>query len=745
MIYENLLSMLFNPNDKPSFLTGGIAKALARVCRLGWLEIDAIKQVTITIEQIIAQNFGLAYSGFKFFEELITEIGEPIKARSLSISRKIAVSFRDEGLGNIFSYCLYIFNNKMQDIPRNLLASVLNVLHMCMNFDFLGISSDETSDDSTCLQIPMTWKSNFENPVFFNLLEFIIINTDGEVETIGIRVFNHTGAVRKSIFSGNIEIKQNYIAKYLKTSENIIKTKKFEGDSLFELNQSIKRFISNFSLKEVSEVQGFDSWIQNLANFSLQLFRRPEAVVSGIESSMFVWNYLAYESHHQLYQKSSQVSSYVSGLFKAFLDSTLSNVSIDSFSDDNELELKDHIEMISNFSLYYYSDIVKILEGNYLEVLASFDVLPNISIQAKLAWLVCLASGFVALREKKNNDVEVRMDSMMIQLVFQTISTAKEPVECLETSCLMFFLGLNKAYINSSYDTLWGYLDTTQTSPADTLNRLLTSILEKCFKNLSISKCDRVTRYSLELFEQLSKGYYSNKILIKNEMIQNFMMQYRTYPICLQNLKFRYRVFNALAHLWTSEDLSQPIEPFLVPMSDHIQMVIDSPTTQGYELLFRELQGICNALSTQKNYLDFFEWLYERLNIIIVACQNYLYENGVMDALLKFLFELVNSRNTRIKFDNATAYGVILFKNLSNVINGYGKVILENAANPEFFKKFYGKIRRLIGIMTYIMNGGYVSFGVFEVYGDTCFIDSLRTCFSVLETIPRNEITVKAT
>ena len=110
--------------------------------------------MTFAVERIVEQNFSQSSLAFKFFEELISEISEPVKGRSLSMSRKIAVSFRDEGLGGIFNYCLYIFANKMQDIAKSLLISVLGVMHQCMNFDFLGISSDETSDDSLALQIP---------------------------------------------------------------------------------------------------------------------------------------------------------------------------------------------------------------------------------------------------------------------------------------------------------------------------------------------------------------------------------------------------------------------------------------------------------------------------------------------------------------------------------------------------------------------------------------------------------------
>ena len=108
-------------------------------------------------------------------------------------------------------------------------------------------------------------------------------------------------------------------------------------------------------------------------------------------------------------------------------------------------------------------------------------------------------------------------------------------------------------------------------------------------------------------------------------------------------------------------------------MNDQISSLIECPNIKNYEFLFRELEGICNVLVTQKIYIEFFEWFYEKFNIVMAACQNYLYENTVMDSMLKFLAEFVYSRNSRIKFDNATSYGIVMFKNVSKVLNGYGK------------------------------------------------------------------------
>lgn len=740
MMYNSLLTMMINSQDMPGFLIGGVSKLLARICRFGWNEIEEIKQITSRLESIIMTNGNLIFFVFRFYEELINEISEPVKGRSLSLSRKIAVGFRDDGLGKIFSFCLRILSSQIQSLSGNCLTSILTVMNLCMNFDFLGVSSDETSEDTVCLQIPVQWKSHFENPVFFGLLQFIIFNSEGEVETLALRIFNHVGAVRKSIFSGSLEIKNKYIVEYLKASEALMGLNKFEGDSLFEFIQALKRFLSNFGIKEVAECENFENWLKVFANYSIHLFRRPESISSGIESSMLVWSFLASEAHLQLSSNTQLVSQFVSALFQTFLDCTLVNASVSCFDSSKESDLKDHIEMISNFSIYYYVEVAKILENVFVGLVKNLQFSER--EQAKLTWVILIASGYITIRDNKSSDVHINLDAMMVQTVFEAMSKFPNPCECLQMSFLMFFIGLSKAYINSSYEKLWVVLDPSQ-SCDDTINRVLTSILEICFKHLSLSSSQRLTKSALELFELLSRGYYSNKYLIKNELIQNLMLQYKTFPLCVHDAKLRYRVFNSLTHLWVNEDLSIPIETFLAPMNESLQKLSESPNSRDFELVFKELEGICFALQNQKAYLEFFEWFYFRFGVVVTACQHFLYETSVMDAMLSFVAELVYSRNSRIKFDLASSYGIVIFKNVSSVIVGYANVIIENRNSPELFKKFYSKIRKMMSILTSFLSGGFVNFGVFEVYNDTCFVECLQLMFTILESIPKSEILVK--
>lgn len=286
-LYSSVLALLLQGEERPGFVYGGISKALARVCRLAWVQSPSAKTVVESCKRALEQNFYLSEVVIKFFRELIQEMTEPVRHRTTSINRKTAVLFRDEALLSIFEYILLLLG-KVAELPPQVIVPLLNVTVLCLSFDFLGVTSDETSDDSVCLQIPIAWKRHFEDPVVLEYLKFIVVKGAGEHETLALRCLNHLGAVRKSLFSGTAETKQRYLARYLAVLCEIMQNKQLEGDSLFEFMQLSRRFVSNFTLREVAENTGFPEWIALFCNYTCLYMSKPEALTSGYVSGFYV-------------------------------------------------------------------------------------------------------------------------------------------------------------------------------------------------------------------------------------------------------------------------------------------------------------------------------------------------------------------------------------------------------------------------------------------------------------------------
>jgi hypothetical protein len=254
---------------------------------------------------------------------------------------------------------------------------------------------------------------------------------------------------------------------------------------------------------------------------------------------------------------------------------------------------------------------------------------------------------------------------------------------------------------------------------------------------------------SMELLSTLAKGYYSNKMLVKLEVVRNLMSQYRviftqTLPLCISNPKSHQSLYHNLACMWICDDVVESIEVYLEPLGVDMVRILTNPTSRDLIFLFRELKGIVMAMQTQRTYSEFYEWFSEYLQPLIVrTIETSLYDGEVMNNLLKFLNELVNHKNSRIRFDVASANGVILFKEVSKVIVGYGKLLTETAPSGDVYNLKYRRMKLLISMMSRLMGGGYVNFGVFKIYGDTCFVEALGACFAMIKSVSGEDLLVR--
>jgi len=710
---------------------------LARVCRMGWLELGSFPETVPTASQLLKGDY--PQTPLNFFEELIAEIIEPLKQRPTQFSRKTAQNFREKALKEIFENCVGLLGLQLGEN----LCRVLRILSQCLTFDNLGIATDETSDDSLSLQIPSSWKPYFLDCGLIRQLESLVISNQGEPERLSIRVLNHLGAVRRSIFSGMLQEKQNYTSQFLQSSQNIMNSKTLESDSLFEFVHLCKRFLLNFGLRELSGNELFETWVENLFNFTNRLFCSPNAIVSEFENGFHIWSFLAYENYHQLNQKSNVIGQYVCPLFSAYVKTTLQNSACEVFCEENEQSLKDNLECIAHFSIYYYSELMRQLQGELVSFLNSSE---NWN-QAKLAWLVYLASALVGLKEKNSKENEEHLDTTMTNFVLDLVEKFSG-TECLEISFLFYFISLTKSYINCPLDFFSFYEEdpaTKQTINEKTLKGIVSVIVQKLLQNFSSYTEGKVLSYSLEVFETLTKGIYSNRILLSIESVQNLIVQYKSYPIEMRVPKFRERLYFAIGSLWVNEEVFESLRALLEPMSQYLVNLSQNKTEQGIVLALHELKGLCSAMNSNRLYTEFFEWFYEsHLGILYQALEEFTHSDLVMDSALRLMSELANSRNSRIKYDNSNVLGFIMFKNFCNFLLRYGQFLLERDFCQSPYFLYYKKLVKLVRIFVLMFSGGYVNFGVFEIFNDRCFVDLVSLVFSLLNRVSKPELQVIA-
>ena len=112
----------------------------------------------------------------------------------------------------------------------------------------------------------------------------------------------------------------------------------------------------------------------------------------------------------------------------------------------------------------------------------------------------------------------------------------------------------------------------------------------------------------------------------------------------------------------------------------------------------------------------------------------------VTTSLLKFLNEFVHNKANRVSFDQSSPNGILLFRNTSSILCGYGqqqlKISGEVIGANEIYKKRYKGFSLMLNTLFSALTGNYVCFGVFSLYNDPALDNSLNTALEVVLSIP---------
>lgn len=678
-------AMLERSAAMPQYIVNTLAQTISRYARMGWLEDEAYRSVVRLLTEAVGKDSYFCSLALNFFKELIAEVLEPIKARPLSAHRKMAINFRDTALFEIFRFTHYLIV-KCAELSNQQRLSALQVFASCLSYDFLGISSDESAEDSVCVQIPLTWAPHVQDENLLKAVESCVIQARDEELNAALRVLNHLGAVRRSLF-GTRETKAVYLDKMLQTMSMILTNRKFDVPERFEIAQLLKRFVQNFQLREISEIPGFETWLQTIERYTIGAFGYEEAVESSYVSMMYFWSYLSYEANNQQDYVSKPVRLIVEQLLKIYLNQTLEMLTTEHLEEQimsSDNDLLDHLDHIANCCILHYDSIMPELHARLNERIAAFQSnigSDNPRLDAQLSWLVHIVGALVGLREKKASKNSENLDSTAIHLVFQMVTLTDTRIQVsgktsaiLESALTYFFNCLRKAYINTPNELSWYFFEPENlpTINEERLNQALTVIVDKLLRNLSMFANHKpLQTASMELLSELAKGYYSNKLLAKLTISKELMTCYRNVVLSPEP-QLRKHFYSALTYLWTSEEIDASLSQFLAPMAVAVSEVVQSQNVANYILTFRELEGICFALQSQRQYLEFYEWFADGPIQLVASCLETT-DFSLMHSVLGFIRELTLSRNTRIRFDNSSAHGVILFKTVARVVVDYGK------------------------------------------------------------------------
>ncbi|CAL9096390.1 unnamed protein product [Musa textilis] len=777
-----------------NFVVGSLIQLLCRITKFGWFDDDRFREVVNEATNFLSQASSGHYSiGLKMLNQLVSEMSQPNQGMSLTNHRKVACSFRDQSLFQIFQISLTSLHQLKSD--EDMQVSVLRELALslslkCLSFDFVGTSVDESSEEFGTVQIPSSWKPVIQDPSTLQIFFDYYSITEPPLSKEALECLVRLASVRRSLFTDD-PARSQFLAHLMRGTKEILQIGQglADHDNYHEFCRLLGRFKVNFQLSELLSVEIYTDWIHLVAEFTTKSLQSWQWASNSVYYLLGLWSRLVTSVPYLKGDTPSLLDETVPKITEGFITSRFSSVQ-GGFSDDlsdNPLDnielLQDQLECFPYLCRFQYGSssvyIIKIMEP-ILQAYTERARLPTHGdvdelsvIEGQIAWIVHIIAAILKVRQTTccSTESQELIDAELAARVLQLINITDSGLHSqrygeiskqrLDRAILTFFQNFRKSYVGdlAMHSSKASGLFQLYTRLSELLGIhdhlvLLNIIVGKIATNLKCyTECEEVIEHTLSLFLELASGYMTGKLLLKLDSIK-FIISHHTrenFPFLEDNRCSHSRTtfYYTLGYLIFMED--SPVK-FKSSMEPLLQVMIGLKTTPDAAFrsdavkyafigLMRDLRGIAMATNSRRTYGLLFDWLYPaHMPLLLKAISHWADVPQVTTPLLKFMAEFVLNKAQRLTFDSSSANGILLFREVSKLVVAYGSRILSHPISTDVYANKYKGIWISLTILTRAMTGNYVNFGVFELYGDRALADVLDISLKMILSISLSDI-----
>nr|XP_048684953.1 exportin-7 isoform X2 [Caretta caretta] len=795
-IRNYVLNYLATRPKLATFVTQALIQLYARITKLGWFDCQkdeyVFRNVITDVTRFLQDSVEHCIIGVTILSQLTNEINQADTTHPLTKHRKIASSFRDSSLFDIFTLSCNLLKqasgknlNLNDESQHGLLMQLLKLTHNCLNFDFIGTSTDESSDDLCTVQIPTSWRSAFLDSSTLQLFFDLYHSIPPSFSPLVLSCLVQIASVRRSLFN-NAE-RAKFLSHLVDGVKRILENPQSLSDpnNYHEFCRLLARLKSNYQLGELVKVENYPEVIRLIANFTVTSLQHWEFAPNSVHYLLSLWQRLAASVPYVKATEPHMLETYTPEVTKAYITSRLESVHIilrDGLEDplDDTGLVQQQLDQLSTIGRCEYEKTCALLvqlfdqsAQTFQELLQSATASPmDIAVQeGRLTWLVYIIGAVIGGRVSfASTDEQDAMDGELVCRVLQLMNLtdsrlAQAGNEKLELAMLSFFEQFRKIYIGDQVQKsskLYRRLSEVLGLNDETM--VLSVFIGKIITNLKYwGRCEPITSKTLQLLNDLSIGYSSVRKLVKLSAVQ-FMLNNHTSEHFsflginnqsnLTDMRCRTTFYTALGRLLMvdlGEDEDQ-YEQFMLPLTAAFEAVAQMFSTNTFNEqeakrtlvgLVRDLRGIAFAFNAKTSFMMLFEWIYPSyMPILQRAIELWYHDPACTTPVLKLMAELVHNRSQRLQFDVSSPNGILLFRETSKMITTYGNRILTLGEVPKdqvYALKLKG-ISICFSMLKAALSGSYVNFGVFRLYGDDALDNALQTFIKLLLSIPHSDL-----
>ncbi|KFQ61133.1 Exportin-7, partial [Pelecanus crispus] len=802
-IRNYVLNYLATRPKLATFVTQALIQLYARITKLGWFDCQkdeyVFRNVITDVTRFLQDSVEHCIIGVTILSQLTNEINQADTTHPLTKHRKIASSFRDSSLFDIFTLSCNLLKqasgknlNLNDESQHGLLMQLLKLTHNCLNFDFIGTSTDESSDDLCTVQIPTSWRSAFLDSSTLQLFFDLYHSIPPSFSPLVLSCLVQIASVRRSLFN-NAE-RAKFLSHLVDGVKRILENPQSLSDpnNYHEFCRLLARLKSNYQLGELVKVENYPEVIRLIANFTVTSLQHWEFAPNSVHYLLSLWQRLAASVPYVKATEPHMLETYTPEVTKAYITSRLESVHIilrDGLEDplDDTGLVQQQLDQLSTIGRCEYEKTCALLvqlfdqsAQSYQELLQSATASPmDVAVQeGRLTWLVYIIGAVIGGRVSfASTDEQDAMDGELVCRVLQLMNLtdsrlAQAGNEKLELAMLSFFEQFRKIYIGDQVQKsskLYRRLSEVLGLNDETM--VLSVFIGKIITNLKYwGRCEPITSKTLQLLNDLSIGYPFQKscwvvrklvklsavqFMLNNHTSEHFSFLGINNQSNLTDMRCRTTFYTALGRLLMvdlGEDEDQ-YEQFMLPLTAAFETVAQMFSTNTFNEqeakrtlvgLVRDLRGIAFAFNAKTSFMMLFEWIYPSyMPILQRAIELWYHDPACTTPVLKLMAELVHNRSQRLQFDVSSPNGILLFRSPAKLlVSVQGNRILTLGEVPKdqvYALKLKG-ISICFSMLKAALSGSYVNFGVFRLYGDDALDNALQTFIKLLLSIPHSDL-----
>ena len=562
----------------PPFVSKSLVQLVCRVTKLTWNEADAHREFLSEVSKLLPHSTRHYILGMHILAELVHEMNTPVPNQSLTVHRKVAVSFRDLSLLSTFQLSVTtlqrIHGNQItfadEAERESLRMAALEVALRALSFDFIGTNPDDASDDAGTIQVPAPWRAALEDSSLLRLMFDMFASCGGDSGSLIMQVLVQLSSLRRSLFATD-ETRNQFLLSLLVGTVAVMKQSQrlAESDSYLHFCRLLGRLKANYQLAELVKMDVYSEWIGLLASFTDSSFTNYETCENGIHYLLSLWSRLTVSIPFMRGDMPTHLNVLVPRIFRSFVTMRLSGIQklvVEGGAEEifDELTMEEQMRNLPTLARLNYVDSAGLVVAafgptaeNYQKATESCNA-PFIRLyETQLAWLIHIVASLVSSQAQPGSDIDASeaLDAELVARVFRLIqviefrqtSQAAVPVQpALALAMIKFFTDIRRQFIgNTDSISRPSALQKHDADPFDmdgggppegrrtestdppiyarlavhlgpvTQGMLLSSILTKVVADLKyFSNNAAVIKECLALLADLSSGYNSSKLMV---------------------------------------------------------------------------------------------------------------------------------------------------------------------------------------------------------------------------------------